>query len=669
MKKVLALVCLVAAALACEPPARTIDPGHGPVSSAIAATHDKLLIAAEDHGQLLIVNRATMKLEHRVDVGDSPAHVIQLRNGNAAVSTRYGNSVVIVDVNRGAVVQSIDVGIEPFGMVELQNGDIAVALAGEAALAVVDVKDGSVRQKVQLGDRDPRGVALLPDGSLYVSHMATGSFSHVRLDTGVATRVDVTTRNDFGPRIVAEHLRTLTVDDNTATVLSVNTQANVDTVRAPIDDPGAPDQGANCGYSGCQQELPAVTPSITEVNPTDDTVVIPTSQQQQQATNGAFEGAPVDDCFDCGGGGFFGVTPNPPNVLNPHESRLAGTHVQNPTALALFDGGRGMMVVNLGSKNALLLRRDLHGVAKDVIATVSLGNGAQSVTVSDDGTTAYVWNQFDRTVSVIALPKVDDEVDTASKFVPDQNGQPVAAPELGLVPELAAKTIDLGIEDALSPEASIGRKLFHDATDSRISANAAVSCATCHPDGRNDGRTWQFVFGPRNTPQLGGGILDTAPFHWPGDVPTVPALNDMTVLPFMGGTGLDAGSFQYIAAYIDQLRPAPSATSQRDLTEQEQRGEQLFYSDATQCASCHGGGHFTDNLSHDVGTQASASDIRLFQTPVLHGLNRSAPYLHDGSEPTLRDLVNNVVRTDKMGHGSQLTDDEASDLVAYLKTL
>jgi len=667
MKKVLVIACLIAAALACEPAKRTIETGHGPVSSAIAATHDKLLIAAEDHGQLLIVDRATKKLQHRVDVGDAPSHVIQLTDGTAAVSTRYGNSVVVVDVDAGKVVNTVNVGVEPVGMVELADGKVAVVLAGEAALAVVDLKSGAVTQKVQLADRDPRAVALLPDGSLYVSHMATGTFSRVHLDTGVATKVDVSTRNDFGPRMAAEHLRTLTLDENTGTVLTAHTQANQDTVRAPIDDPGAPSQGQNCGYSGCQEELPAVTPGVTEVDPGSNSVVIQSNNNNQ----GQFQNG-TDDCFDCGEvpGGFGSFTPNPPSVLNPHESRLAGTHIQNPTALALFDGGRGMVMVNLGSKNAVLLRRELHGVASDVIATVSLGNGAQSIAVSDDGATAYVWNQFDRTVSEIALPQLDDGVDTASKFVPDASGKPVAAPELGIVPELAAKTIDLGLEDKLSPEQSIGRKLFHDATDSRISSNAAVSCATCHPDGRNDGRTWQFVFGPRNTPQLGGKILDSAPFHWPGDVPTVPDLNTMTVLPFMGGTGLDAGSFDYIASYIDTIRAAPSALAVRaELTEQEQRGEALFYSDATQCSTCHAGNHYSDNVSHDIGTQASSSDIRLFQTPVLHGLARSAPYLHDGSQSSLEDLVNNVVKNDKMGHGSQLSQQDASDLVAYLKTL
>jgi cytochrome c peroxidase len=263
---------------------------------------------------------------------------------------------------------------------------------------------------------------------------------------------------------------------------------------------------------------------------------------------------------------------------------------------------------------------------------------------------------------------VDDNLDASSKFVPDGSGAAVAA-DLGIVPELAAKTIDLGLEDALAVEASIGRKMFHDATDSRISASGTVSCASCHPDGRSDNRTWQFVFGPRNTPQLGGKILDTAPFHWPGDVPTVADLNGMTVLPFMGGTGLDPASFQYVAQFIDTIRAAPSIAEARGLSEQELRGEAIFASESTGCTSCHAGAHFTDNKGYDIGTQAQSADIRVFQTPVLHGLNRSGPYLHDGSQKNLADLVENLVRTNRMGKGSHLSDAEANDLVAYLKTL
>ena len=675
MKKVFAPLALLAAALAavlpavvaCEPAPRTIERGTSPVSGALAVTrdNDRILIADEDRDQLIILDRTTKQITGTVALGDGPAHVIELADGSAAVTMRYGNTVAIVDVTQAAVTKTIAVGAEPFGLVEVSDGLLAVALAGEAQVALVDTKAGVVSHTIALDDLDPRAVALLDDGSLYVSHMAAGTFSRVRLnDGGSATRVEVATSNNFGPRMIPEHLRSLTLDPDSGTVMTAHSQANSDTVRAPINGEDGGEGGGECGYSGCQQELGAVVPGITEVDPKTDTVLTP---QAPNEGGNATEGFEVDsDCFDCG---FSSFSPNPPSVLNPFEQRFAGTAISNPSAIALFDGGRGQIVVNLSSKNALLLRRQLTGTASDVLATVKLGNGAQAIALSQDGAAAYVWNQFDMTVAEIELPQVDDGLAVASKFVPDANGAAIASAELGMVPELAASFFALPLNDVLDSQQSLGRKMFHDATNSAISASGTVSCASCHPDGRHDGRTWQFVFGPRNTPQLGGDILDTAPFHWPGDVPTVADLNSMTVLPFMGGTGLSPESFQYIAAFIGTIRAAPSAVAARQVSDAERRGEDLFYSAATQCATCHDGAHFTNNLAYDVGTKSSDLDIAVFQTPVLHGLHRSAPYLHDGSVRSLEDLVENLVATDKMGKGSTLTTSDKADLVAYLKTL
>jgi cytochrome c peroxidase len=52
-----------------------------------------------------------------------------------------------------------------------------------------------------------------------------------------------------------------------------------------------------------------------------------------------------------------------------------------------------------------------------------------------------------------------------------------------------------------------------------------------------------------------------------------------------------------------------------------------------------------------------------FDTPTLRGIFASAPYFHDGSAATLRDVV------DRLDFSSNLNDSEKSDLVEYLKTL
>src|SRR5690606_29106838 len=135
-----------------------------------------------------------------------------------------------------------------------------------------------------------------------------------------------------------------------------------------------------------------------------------------------------------------------------------------------------------------------------VLGVVNVGHGAQSIALSADGTRAFVFNQFDGTLTEVTLPLVEDEEQgAASKYLPEGDDATDTMAQFREVQVLSGDTFRI-VEDALAPEVSRGRKLFHDALDTRISQTRSVSCATCHPDGRTDGQTWQFTFGPRNTP-------------------------------------------------------------------------------------------------------------------------------------------------------------------------
>ena len=49
--------------------------------------------------------------------------------------------------------------------------------------------------------------------------------------------------------------------------------------------------------------------------------------------------------------------------------------------------------------------------------------------------------------------------------------------------------------------------------------SGGLACASCHPEGREDGHVWKFAdFGSRRTQSIGGGLLGTEPFHWSGDM-------------------------------------------------------------------------------------------------------------------------------------------------------
>jgi cytochrome c peroxidase len=119
------------------------------------------------------------------------------------------------------------------------------------------------------------------------------------------------------------------------------------------------------------------------------------------------------------------------------------------------------------------------------------------------------------------------------------------------------------------------------------------------------------------------------------------------------------------------------------LSGQQQRGFEIFVGKGG-CVGCHGGWRMTDDGFHDIGlpgTDPGRSVIaggvpgsRQFKTPSLRELSKTAPYMHDGSRPTLRSVIDhyagglekrpsldsNIVR------GLTLTDAETADLEAFL---
>jgi cytochrome c peroxidase len=104
------------------------------------------------------------------------------------------------------------------------------------------------------------------------------------------------------------------------------------------------------------------------------------------------------------------------------------------------------------------------------------------------------------------------------------------------------------------------------------------------------------------------------------------------------------------------------------------RGEALFnrpfaQMDGRACASCHvPSSNFLDRQAHDIGSvEPSYAGARsgALDTPTLLGSRHTAPYFHDGSQPTL----GAVVAWFDGRYGLGLTEAERSDLTAYLEAI
>jgi cytochrome c peroxidase len=114
----------------------------------------------------------------------------------------------------------------------------------------------------------------------------------------------------------------------------------------------------------------------------------------------------------------------------------------------------------------------------------------------------------------------------------------------------------------------------------------------------------------------------------------------------------------------------------------------VLFNDKAGCANCHDGPSFTDFSFHDIGTAAETdigrgrlfpSSVKLkhaFKVPTLRDVARRAPYMHDGSLPTLEAVVEaydtgGVARPSRseLIHPLGLTANEKRDLIAFLNTL
>jgi hypothetical protein len=226
---------------------------------------------------------------------------------------------------------------------------------------------------------------------------------------------------------------------------------------------------------------------------------------------------------------------------------------------------------------------------------------------------------------------------------------------LWVAPDGAPGTDVLTRQILLSNEATedTGHEVFHS------NSGLGIACASCHPEGGEDGRVWTFDFGSRRTQSLRGGILKTAPFHWSGDQASIPALAHEVFAGRMGGPELQQSESSALASWLDHLPLLPSGAVVSDAVA---RGRALFVDPAVGCSGCHSGAAFTNNQTVDVGTGAP------FQVPSLRGVAARAPYLHDGCAPTLRDRFG-ACGGSRHGSTSQLTSAQIDDLVAYLETL
>lgn len=296
---------------------------------------------------------------------------------------------------------------------------------------------------------------------------------------------------------------------------------------------------------------------------------------------------------------------------------VADQMVSMPFAAQVSNLRSFVYVAHAGSNNVTVLDR------ATAVAETNFETGAnpRGVLQSRDGTRLYVQDAVDTTLTV---------VDTRFYGLED--------------------TIPTSLETA-PPDTLIGARLFHSATDERMSNNRATSCASCHFEGQSDGRVWSGL----NTPVLYN-MANRSQWTWVGRWLNLPDGLQMHIQNVQGGAGLEANSIDMDAliGYLEAITPNGNARAAA-----VDYGEAVF--ETLSCTTCHMVDGGSDGQAHDVGTGG------LFITPMLVGLSQSAPYFHNGSAATLEDLFyrgQGVHRLPRV-----VPDDDVSALIQFLLSL
>jgi cytochrome c peroxidase len=270
---------------------------------------------------------------------------------------------------------------------------------------------------------------------------------------------------------------------------------------------------------------------------------------------------------------------------------------------------------------------------------------------------------------------------------------------------------------------NLGRTLFF---DPRLSGSGIMSCGTCHNPGLSwsDGLDRGVGHGSkrlaRRTPTiLNAGFAEA--LFWDG---RASSLEEQALGPISSPDEMNMPLEQLIpklkavpgyaplfeAAYPGEGISAPTvakalasfqrtvvsarapfdrwlAGEERAISDSAKRGFALFEGKA-RCATCHAGWRFTDDSFHDIGVPgedrgrgAVLEGIAVlefaFKTPTLRDVERRAPYMHDGSEKTLAEVIELYDLGGRVRRPSlsaeivplELTLQEKEDLVAFMNTL
>lgn len=607
-----------------------------------------LAIAADEDEQALHV----VDVERRAPLlttklSGKPARVLAMNDGRIVVSIGDAGVLEVFEphVEKGFSLSrrcSVETPADPAGLaLTPDHKTLLVATRWEPTLTMYDTADLKQRATLDL-PRDPVSVLASNDGKrAFVTHAAGAILSVVDIENtpekplAVKSQPVFVSTSSVRPRDVFAMVPPTTKripkkprGTSSVTHQRLGSQGFVLTrsekgILAPLVmvEPKPP-RGSSSGYGSSDASSPAVVGDVVTINENDGAMQI----KQFPANFG------IKDCF-------------------------------LPRAAAIDTVQKELYVTCLGIDSVVVYDAQTKHPHDHERRRIAVPAGPTGLAIDSEKRQAVVFSSFAGEMTFVSLEPDTSETSVAKDIAKLTTKR---APKKQKRAKTKSDIVSVALpnRNGLPAQVAQGRALFHAAGRINVASDGRV-CASCHPDGRDDGLTWQTQEGPRQTPILLGRLSqEMAPFGWLGDKKTLPSHFKRTI-ERLSGTGLKDAERDAIFAYVNHLS-APKTHKNADET-RIAKGKTLFESSEAGCSSCHLGETTTDGARHDVHSAQEFEADRRFETPSLRFIAQSAPYFHDGRYATLLEMINGC--DGRMGTTKHLLEDDKASLVAYLETL
>src|SRR5438132_6330835 len=523
-----------------------------------------------------------------IPVGLEPVSVNPRSNDEVWVVNQLSDSISIVSVSRGIVVDTIRVPDEPADVVFAgTNRAFVTASRSNRVLAINTLSHIQVASIPVFGD-SPRALAVSPDGKrVYAAFALSGN--RTTLVPGVFAPPPPPPDNPDLPPAPREGLIVDALDPAWSRLIRYtmpdNDVVEIDATKLTVNRNFSRVGTVNCGLA---------------IQPTTGAIYVAnTNARNLVRFESALRGHIVDSRITRIDPSSGTVTPfdlNPDidySILpNPAARAIA---LAEPTAVVFEPGGNGLYVAAFGTDRVAhvdaggnVIARIEIGPAPGAIVDPSSKRGPRGLAMHGSVPLLYVLNRISNTITVILTGA-----------------------------DVAVNAVDVGSFDPTPDVIRHGRGFLYDA---KLSGNGTASCASCHVDADVDMLAWDLgnpggsmqtvvsatgsfelhpMKGPMTTQTLRG-LDHLEPVHWRGDREDFTAFNH-AFDALMGGTELSTDDMAAFRDFINTIRFQPNPNQKLDRTlptflegGNPVLGQAIFMNDeysskrpGAPCASCH----------------------------------------------------------------------------------